>query len=144
MKYPDGSMIQFGDLIWWNEGHCVGYVQVIAESKEEHVGWGLEQPHVFVSNVHPFNPTIQSGVAYPESCLAEEGIGLLTPEERVQLDEAAAQAHQLVGADLKYSTYHVLTQVLDGKLTGLVFRYLKEDGTELERVTVPVIPESNA
>jgi len=144
MKYPDGSIIQVGDLIWWNEGYCVGYVQVIAESKEEYDSWGLDEPHVFVSNVHPFNSTIQSGVAEPESSLADEGIGLLTTEERVRLEQAANLAHQLLSADFKYSTYSVFTEVLDGKLVGWAFIYRQEHETESAKITIPAKPESSA
>jgi len=26
MRYPDGKIITVGDLIWWNEGVCVGFI----------------------------------------------------------------------------------------------------------------------
>jgi hypothetical protein len=144
MKYPDGSTIQVGDLIWWDEGYCVGYVQVIAESKDEYGSWGLDAPHIFVSNVHPFDPTIHTGVGYGESFLADDGIGLLTLEERVQLEQATSQALERVAADLAYSTYSVFTDVRDCKLVGWAFAFRKDDGTELKRITVPVKHESNA
>ena len=137
MKYPDDASIRVGDLIWWNEGNCVGYVQQVAESKEAYVSWGLDAPCIFVSNTHPFDPQMHTGVCYDESVLEDEGIGLLTFEERVQLERATFQAHERVAADLEYSTYSVFTDVLDGKLVGWVFAFSKDDGTELTRITVP-------
>ena len=89
MKYPDGSPINVGDLVWWNEGSCVGYVQVIAESEAEYVGWGLDSPHVFLSNIHPFSPGSNIGVAYPEACLKDEGVAPLIGEDRIRLDRAS-------------------------------------------------------
>jgi hypothetical protein len=143
MKYPDGSMIQVGDLIWWDEGLCVGYVQVIAESKSDYAAWGLQAPHIFVSNTHPFDSTLLSGVSYPETCLKDEGIGLLTSDERIQLDKASARASDLVGVDLDYSTYSVTADVQNRQLAGWFFTFYK-DGKELKKVKVPVEHETNA
>ena len=118
----DDSTIQVGDLIWWDEGYCVGYVQAVAESKNEYGSWGLDAPHIFVSNTHPFDPTMHIGVGYGESILADDGIGLLTLEERVQLEQATSQAHERA-ADLEYSTYSVFTDVRDCKLCRVGFHF---------------------
>ncbi len=137
MKYPDGSTIKIGDLIWWDEGYCVGYVQAVAESRAELGSWGFDKPHILVSNIHPFDPASHTGVAYGESFLTDDGIGLLTPEERVQFEQATAQAHKQVAADFEYSAYSVFTDVRDCKLTGRIFSFRKADGTELQRIKVP-------
>ena len=73
-----------------------------------------------------------------ESFFADEGIELLLPEDRVQLEQAAAHAHQMVATNFKFSTYSVFTDVRDGKLFEWVFIYRDDDGTELGRETVPV------
>ena len=143
MNYPDGPTIRVGDLVWWDEGFCVGYVQVIAECKSDYEDWGLQAPHIFVSNSHPFDSTLRTGVGYPEACLRDEGIGLLTTDERIQLDEATNRAHDLFARDLDYSTYAVTTDVQSCQLAGWFFTFYK-DGKELKKVRVPVKHESNA
>src|SRR4051812_37227185 len=92
MQYRDGSPIRVGDLIWWDEGCCVGHVQAVAESPEEYAAWGLDSPHVFVSNSHPFDPSVTSGVAYPATLLEDDGIGPLSAEERGEFERVAKMA----------------------------------------------------
>lgn len=137
MRYPDGSMIRVGDLIWWNEGQCVGYVQVVAESKEDYESWGLGRPHIFVSNRHPYDPSLGSGVAHDEACLEDEGIGLLTPEERNKFEQAATKARMSLKADSDDLTCSVTCEVQDCQQTGWIFTFNK-DGQEFEVVTIPV------
>lgn len=144
MKYPDGSTIRVGDLIWWDGGYCVGFVQLVAESLDEYGSWGLDEPFIFVSNIHPFDPKMNTGVGYSESQLDDDGIGLLTPEERLQMEQASKQAVELAAANLEYSTYSVFTEARNRKLAEWVFTFRKSDGTELESITVPVRPENNA
>ena len=134
MQYPDGSMIQIGDLIWWDEGFCVGYVQAIEESKTEYESWGQNEPHIFVSNNHPFDATTHSGVAYPESSLADDGIARLNPEERLEFDRAAVRAHRLVATDS--DCYAVTTEVRDSRLHAWIFTYYKDD-KNVQAVSVP-------
>ncbi|MGC9944729.1 MAG: hypothetical protein ABSE48_23145 [Verrucomicrobiota bacterium] len=143
MKYPDGSTIQVGDLIWWDEGLCIGYVQAIAESKEEYASWGLDTPHIFVLNSHPFDPAIASGVAHDEACLKDEGIGLLKPQQRIEFEQATVKALGLVATGLDYSTYSVTTDVKNRQFTGWVFTFYK-GRKELERIRIPAKHESNA
>lgn len=92
MVYPDSNTVTVGDLIWWNEGSCVGYVQSVADSEEEFEAWGLDRSHLFLANVHPFDPHEKSGVAYDQGCLADEGIALLSSEEQADLERAVAEA----------------------------------------------------
>jgi hypothetical protein len=135
MKYPNGSMIQFGDLIWWDEGHCVGYVQVIAESNSEYESWGLDAPHIFVSNNHPFDAALLTGVAHDEACFKDEGIGPLTADEHVRLRQAIDTACESV-AGLEYSTYSITTDVQHCQLVGWCFTFY-QDSKELRKVRVP-------
>jgi hypothetical protein len=137
VRYPGGSTIRVGDLVWWDEGYCVGYVQVVAESKEEYEGWGLRCPHIFVSNRHPFDPTLGTGVAYDVACFEDEGIGLLTPEERNGLEQAAAKAQMNLKANPDDLTYAVTTEVQNCQQTAWIFTFMKDD-EEVEVVKIPV------
>ena len=137
MKYPDGSTIQVGDLIWWDEGNCVGFVQVIAESKVDYENWGLNAPHIFISNTHPFDAALLTGVAHDLACLKDEGIGLLTADERIQLAQATEQARGLVAGNVDFSTYSVTTDVQHCHLVGWFFTFYKYE-EELKKIRVPV------
>jgi len=99
MKYPDGQEIKVGDLIWWNGGDSTGYVQSLLESEEELSTWDLEEPHLFLENIHPFDPTSLAGLGYPQSVLAEDEIRLFTEDEKLQLEAATAEASRLTGID---------------------------------------------
>lgn len=92
MRYPDGSTIRTGDLIWWNGGSCVGYVQAVLDREEEFEAWGLAHPHLFLSNNHPYDSGETSGISYHQDCLSDEGIGLLTTQESADLAAAVATA----------------------------------------------------
>ena len=135
MIYPDGSTIRVGDLIWWDEGLCIGYVQAIVESKEEYKSWGLDAPHIFLSNTHPFDSKITSGVCYNRASFDDEGIGLLNPEERKEFDQAILRAKKSVVAD--YSTYAVTTEIQHSQQIGWIFTFFK-DGKEVEVIKIPV------
>lgn len=138
MMYPDGSTIQVGDLIWWNEGCCTGYVQEIAESKEEYESWGLNAPHIFVSGTHPFDAASRNGIGYPETSFAAEAISRFTPEERIELGLATVEAHRLMelglasvrahslaGIDSEHLIYTVDADVENCKRVGWVFTFIK-------------------
>ena len=94
MRYPEGQLIQVGDLIWWEEGTCVGFVETILEDQTEYTSWGLKAPSLAFTNLHPFEanqskhkqhigPPGRGGTTiYPESKLVDEGIGLLSDHEK--------------------------------------------------------------
>ena len=136
MTYPDGSRIRVGDLIWWDEGLCVGYVQAIAESKEEYESWGLAAPHIYVSNTHPFDPATRDEVGYPMSALEDDGVGLLSPEERGEFEEATAEAHSLAVSDLDGLIYSVTTEVQKCELVDWIFTFIK-DRRVVEVIRIP-------
>jgi len=128
MTYPDGSQIQVGDLIWWDEGLCVGYVQAIAESREEYGSWGLDSPHIFVSDRHPFDPSLATsgGIGYPASLLEDDGIGSLSAAERLEFE----RAKKLALAGRSYSCYSVTTHVEDCTIKSWVFHLIDAQGRE--------------
>ncbi|RYD85622.1 MAG: hypothetical protein EOP84_01950 [Verrucomicrobiaceae bacterium] len=117
MKYPDGKVIHVGDLIWWNEGSCIGFIQSIAESKREYEAWGLDRPHLFLSMIHPFDPNEKSGIAHDETCLVDEAIGLLTEAEALDLSEATTKA------GITESGYSVYPEYENGRMTHWRFEF---------------------
>jgi hypothetical protein len=139
MTYPDGSTVGVGDLVWWNEGHSVGYVQVVAESKDDYESWGLKVPSIFLSNRHPFDRSLGTGVAYDRASFEDEGIGLLSLEELNQLERATAEARRLATASFDTSTYSVTTEVDKCQQVGWVFTLFR-DGREVEVLKVAAIP----
>lgn len=129
MNYPDGNIVRAGDLIWWNEGSCVGYVQSVADSREEFEAWGLDRPHLFLSNIHPFDSTQQSGIAYDEDCLADEGIGFLSAMELTDLKNAITKAQ------IYDRTFSVFADCQDGRKTHWRFEINNVDAsTHVARV----------
>jgi hypothetical protein len=133
MTYPDGSAIGIGDLVWWDEGHCVGYVQVIAE--DDYESWGLTVPSVFLANRHPFDRSLGTGVAYNQASFEDEGIGLLSPQEVKALERATAEARRLATVDFDTSTYAVTTDVENCQQLGWIFTLFR-DGTEVQVLKV--------
>lgn len=127
MNYPDGKKIQAGDLVWWNEGDCVGFVQLVADSRSEYESWGLGSPHIFVSNRHPFDPAMRTGVAHNGACLEDEGIGLLSEEERSEFEKAVQRAKNKLAVDTAYSSYSVQTKVQHCKQVGWIITFWQDD-----------------
>ncbi len=89
MRYLDGKTIKTGDIIWWNEGTCVGRVATIvepADTAEKMAAWGLDESGIFIS------PRIRlplvDGVYQPHSDFEDEGIGLMSENELAELYEA--------------------------------------------------------
>jgi hypothetical protein len=132
MNYPDGSVVRVGDLIWWNEGNCVGFVQVVAEYKS----WGLNSPHMFVSNRHPFDRAMRTGVAHDKACFEDEGIGLLNKEERSEFERAVQRAKNQLTAGMPYSSYSVQTKVQNCKRVGWIIIFRQQD-EEVMKVQIP-------
>jgi hypothetical protein len=104
-----------GDLIWWNEGVCVGFVEEVMEDPSDYERWGLDQPSIAFTNLHPFKAnaekhkqhigfvTTGATVVHPfdRQHLEDEGVGPLTPHERSELAWAISEAKSRVD-----STYH--------------------------------------
>src|SRR5690606_22416582 len=91
MQYPDGLSISVGDLIWWNERTCVGYVHAVLEANDEYLAWGLDVPGIMLAIGHPFDPD-EATVFYPAWSFEDEAVGLFTADEREELSEAAERA----------------------------------------------------
>jgi hypothetical protein len=137
MTCPDGTNMQVGDLIWWNEGACVGHVQAIAESKAEYEKWGLDGPHAFFGNTHPFDPDT-TGVAHPVGCFVDEGIGVLTDVESAELDRAMRCANVFPRSGLHQRIFSVTTRAEGCAMIEWVFQFQGTDKTN-KPIVVPRI-----
>ena len=95
MKYPDGKALQVGDLVWWNEGACVGFVQWIWDpSRDGGFSWAKTNgPPVFILNRHPYEASDgPDGVMHDECSLGDEGVGLLSEKDLDELQSATELA----------------------------------------------------
>jgi len=141
MDYPDGTLMRCGDLIWWNECLWLGYVQHIAEKQEEFEAWGLDSPHAFFANYHPFDPT-QTGIAYSPHCFHDEVISKPTQQELNEFLEASAFATGQSNRDLENSTFTAEVRCENGRRIEWVFSYI-EIGRVVEVVAVPINKKPN-
>jgi hypothetical protein len=115
MKYPkeyslgdEPQEVRVGDLIWWNEGVCVGFVEEVMEERSDYESWGLDEPSIALTNLHPFAANeskhkqhigfVTSGGTFVIALedLEDEGIGLLSDHERSELDWAITEARSKV------------------------------------------------
>jgi hypothetical protein len=119
MHYPDGSSVKAGDLIWWDEGHCIGFVQAVIETEANQRKWGLRQPHISIGG-HLYRPGAPGFIMCPASDFADEGIGRLTDVECAQLDNAIEHAQAQQGVDLSATDFVVHAEVRDGARTALL------------------------
>ena len=92
MNYPDGQPVKIGDLVWWDGGHYVGFVNSINPPDD------CTNSNFVVIGRHPFRRDYP-GYALGETRFAEiefsdEGIGLLTETERAELGRAERIALQ--------------------------------------------------
>ena len=113
-----------GQHVWWNEGVCIGYVEHVIGTPEQMRSWGLTEPGIAVSNLHPFeaisakHPQHLGGIShgdtvvYALSDLADEGVGLLSATEEAEFTWAAAHARSLLQPEHRQSAFCV-TAVMD-------------------------------
>jgi hypothetical protein len=123
LRYPAGHVISVGQHIWWNEGVCIGYVEDVIETCEQMESWGLTDPSIAISNIHPFeavhtkHPQQMQGlllgdtVVYALSDLADEGVGLLSDAEEAEFTWADAHARTLVQPEHTQRPYCVSAKI---------------------------------
>jgi len=92
---------------------CVGFVNDIMESYDDYTDYGCSEPCLSFTNLHPFSAnkkkdhqhigTVSGGgsTIYPESMIADEGVGLLTEHEQKELNWAISHSRSLVDSDVK-------------------------------------------
>lgn len=153
MRYPDGQAINVGDHVWWNEGVCIGYIEHLIETDDQIDSWGLSEPSIAVSNIHPFEVVSQKHpqeigdvslggtVVYSSSDLADEGVGLLSSSEEVEFLWAVSQAISLIPESDRGSPYCV-TAHFDAALTmeHWHIHFLDRTGSILHHITLPFRP----
>lgn len=124
MKYPDGSPILPGDLVWWNEGSCLGHVQWIwDERRDGDYSWARTVgPPLFISGNFPYRPGDgPDGIIHDESCLDDEGVGPLSAEEREEFRMALDLAMDRSARGFEDRVYAVRTRVGEGRLDEWIF-----------------------
>ncbi|MEK7951791.1 hypothetical protein [Luteolibacter soli] len=132
MNYPVGTPIQAGDLVWWDEGACVGFIQWIwDEARDGDYSWAkTDGPPLFIANRHPYTPSHEgfgSGMLHDESCLAGEGIGLLNEDELEELRLATALAKARSRSGLNGSFYTVQTRAENCRRVEWIFSVYEDD-----------------
>lgn len=162
MKYPkeyslcaEPEEIHVGDLIWWNEGVCVGYIQGVMEVREDYERWGLDEPSIALTNLHPFDANEQKHkqnigfvtnggtVVNSENQLEDEGIGLLSPHERSELKWAISEAKRRVTPKHRDASYCV-SAVMDmyRREEDWHFYFVDHECRVLDTVVIPFRPNT--
>lgn len=136
MLYPDGSSVQAGDLIWWDEGHCVGFVQEVIETEAELFQWGVTHPHLSIGG-HPYRPGAPGFLVCPASEFADDGVGRLTDEDRTSLNRAIEHALGQAKVDLSTVDMVVQTEASDNVQTAWLIT-VNPTGEESVIIRVPV------
>ncbi|RYD40108.1 MAG: hypothetical protein EOP85_14800 [Verrucomicrobiaceae bacterium] len=110
-RNPDPREIREGDLVWWNEGTCAGFVLEVMEDRESYEAWGLDEPSVALTNLHPLEAnelkhpqrigsvTTGATVVYPERSLEDDAVEPLSADERLELETAMATGRNRVAAE---------------------------------------------
>ena len=111
-----------GDLIWWNEGGCVGHVQKIIETPEEWAEWGWQGPAAYFGNLHPYDPNI-IGVGYPAECFEDEGIAKLSESEHSALAAALDVALSSAPTAAKGCPFSVSTRCENNRMVEWIFQF---------------------
>ena len=162
MKYPreyslgaEPEEIRVGDLIWWNEGVCVGFIEEVMEAREDYERWGLDEPSIALTNLHPFNANEQkhkqcigfvaSGgtVVNSEDQLEDEGIGLLSPHERSELEWAISEAKRRVAPEHHGAPYCVSAVMdMDRREEDWHFHFVDHECQIVETIVFPLRPNT--
>lgn len=153
MKYPkqyslgsEPDEIHVGDLVWWNEGTCVGHVRWIWESERDgDYSWAeTEGPPIFISNKHPYQVgTEPEGVIHDESCLEDEGIGLLSEHERNEFEWAVSEAKTRVAPEHRDVPFCVSALMdMDRGEEDWHFDFVDEECRVLQTVILPFRPNT--
>lgn len=158
-EYSHGSepkQIHIGDLVWWNEGTCVGFVVQLIEEEADRRDYGKDESCIVFSNLHPheanaikYNPNTGSFLSgsrtiYPESMLEDEGIDLLSPHERSEFDWAISKAKQAVSPEHRDLPFYVnVVMNLDSRIEDWVFQFVDQDYQKInEEIIFPLRPNT--
>ena len=162
MKYPreysldsEPKEIRVGDLVWWNEGVCIGFVENLIEDERDREDNDMDESGIAFTNLHPFEANklkhkqhigfVSNGgtVIYPESVLEDEGIGLLTEYERSELNWAISTAKEAVSPEhreLPFCVTAVMNQ--NRREEDWVFHFVDRECQIIESVAFPFRPST--
>ena len=90
MKFPDGSLIKLGDVVWWDDENAIGSIINIHETEEECKNVGVEEPGILIC----FDGSGIGGliIGYPQRTFVEEGVRRLTPVEQREVNNVVRAA----------------------------------------------------
>ncbi|MEC5127053.1 hypothetical protein VSU19_09850 [Verrucomicrobiales bacterium BCK34] len=162
MKYPkpyvlgkEPDDVRVGDLIWWNEGVCIGFVEEVMEERADYESWGLDEPSIALTNLHPFEANkakhqqhigcVTSGgtVVHALNELEDEGIGLLSDHERSELNWAIAKARSKVAAAHRDLPYCVTAEMdMNRREEDWYFHFVDTECQIIETVVFPFRPNT--
>ena len=162
MKYPqkyslgaEPENICKGDLVWWNEGVCVGFIVEVMEAPEDYAHWGLDKPGIALTNLHPFQANEQkhkqhigfvtSGATVVNSVdqLEDEGIGPLSRHERAELRWATSEAKRRVSTKHRDAPYCVSAVMnMDRREEDWHFHFVDLECRILDAVVIPFRPNT--
>ena len=148
-------MISVGQHIWWNEGVCIGFVEDVIETFEQMQSWGLTEPSIAISNIHPFeaiptkHPQHMQGilhgdtVVYALTDLADEGVGLLSDAEETEFVWAAEHARTLLQPERRQRPYCVSAQIdIASRIEHWHFTFLDSGEGTHHHVSFPFRPNT--
>jgi hypothetical protein len=149
-RNPDPREIHRGDLVWWNEGTCVGFVEDVMEDQAVYEAWGLDEPGVAFTNLHPFEAnelkhkqrtgsvTTGATVVYPQRSLEDEAVELLSPDEHYELDSAMASARSAAAPKNRDLAICVSKgRSTDGNGWDWVFDFVDSECVVIESIVLP-------
>jgi len=85
IKYPSGTVVCCGDLVWWNGGKNVGLVTAIYDESEARQQLAIQESCLEISNEISTPRQGGGGVIYRTSSLSEDGIEKLTLDEEAEV-----------------------------------------------------------
>ena len=157
MNYPNGKEMRVGDLVWWNEGVCVGFVEEIITDPMDFGNWHVDGPSIALTNLHPFEANqikhkqhigyVATGgtTVYPESTIKDEGIGLLSENERREFDWATSQAKERVSDVIAELPFCVCAHLdMERKEEDWHFHFVDQECKVVESVVFPFRPETRS
>lgn len=162
MRYPkryalgdESEEVRVGDLVWWNEGVCVGFVEEVMEDRSDYESRGLAEPGIALTNLHPFVANeakhkqhigfvVNGGtVVHVMSDLEDEGIGLLSGHERSELEWAINEARTKVAPSYRDLPFCVSAVVdVERREEDWHFHFVDRDCQVIESVVLPFRPNT--
>lgn len=153
MRYPEGETVQVGDLIWWNEGVCIGFVLEVTETESECAAMDLDDPGILVTNLHPYeanltadkcrlpHPCAGGRCRMPLNLFEDEGIGLLSEHEKEAFYHALSTARSEVTPELRLCPFCARAELDQAKgEKDWYFDFLNEALEIVETIRIPFQP----